>query len=109
MSTETSTLLDIVYPCWKAGVTILPHVAGEEAPSYLDANGSRAAIAWGRYKTNPPDMETLERWFRHGTLDTVRLEILTGSHPVEKYEAPAPIQILDFESVTVFEAFLETM
>jgi hypothetical protein len=109
MPTETSVLLDTALAYWQAGITPIPHVAGEEAPSYIDRDGCPQVIAWGQYKAHPPDQQTLERWFRHGTLDTVRLEIVTGSHPVEKYGLPAPIQVLDFESATVFEAFLETI
>jgi putative DNA primase/helicase len=109
MSTEISSVLSAAHTYWKAGLTPIPHVAGVNFPSYLDADGCIQPIAWGHYKNRPPDRDTLERWFRYGTLDTVRIEILTGSHPVEKFDAPAPLQILDFESAAVFEAFLEAV
>ena len=103
----TPSLLDVARSYWHAGLTPTPHVAGIEEPSYIDACGSVVPIAWGQYKECQPDRETLERWFSNGDLDTIRIELITGSAAHSKYEAPARLQILDFESAEVFEAFLE--
>ena len=107
MTTQPPTLLDIAYTYWNAGLTPVPHVAGVEEPSYCDARGHIVPIAWGRWKEYQPDRETLKRWFSNGDLDTVRIELLTGSAAHNKYEAPVRLQILDFESAEVFEAFIE--
>jgi putative DNA primase/helicase len=107
MSTQTSSLLDIARSYWEAGLTPVPHVAGVEAPSYLDPSGCIVPLAWGQYKELQPDRATVERWFQRGDLTTVRIELLTGSAAVSKYDAPARLQILDFECADVFEAFLE--
>jgi hypothetical protein len=107
MTTQPPTLLDIAYTYWNAGLTPVPHVAGVEEPSYCDARGNIVPIAWGRWKEYQPDRETLQRWFSNGDLNTVRIELLTGSVAHTKYEAPVRLQILDFESAEVFEAFIE--
>jgi hypothetical protein len=105
----TPSLRDVARSYWNAGLTPIPHVAGIEAPSYIDAHGSVVPLGWGRYKEHQPDHETIARWFGHGDLDTVRIELLTGSAPHSKYEAPARLQILDLESTEVFELFIEQL
>jgi hypothetical protein len=100
-------LLATALAYWEAGLTPVPHVAGVEEPSYLDQDGSIVPLPWGPYKQWQPDRATISRWFRHGDLATVRIELLTGSAPVSKYDVPARLQILDFECAEVFEAFLE--
>jgi hypothetical protein len=107
MTTQACTLLDIARAYWNAGLTPIPHVAGHNEPSYIDAYGSITPIAWGQYKERPPECTTVEQWFAIGDLDIIRIELLTGSAPHSKYDAPARLQILDFESADVFEAFLE--
>src|SRR4029450_12112982 len=82
---DNRSLLALAVRLWDAGLTPMPHVAGVEEPSYLDASGVVRPIAWGRYKDAPPDRGIIERWFQHGDLDTLRLEILTGSCPPSKY------------------------
>ena len=109
MSSETRTLLAIARSYWDAGLTPVPHVAGVDEPSYLYPSGCIVPLAWGQYKEVQPDRATVERWFQRGDLTTVRLELLTGSAPVSKYDAPARLQVLDFECAEVFEAFLEDL
>jgi hypothetical protein len=104
---ETLSLLDTALAYWEAGLTPVPHVAGVEEPSYLDPSGCIVPLAWGQHKQVQPDRATVERWFQRGDLTTVRLELLTGSAAFSKYDAPARLQILDFEGADVFEAFLE--
>ena len=104
---QPPTLLEIARAHWDAGLTPLPHVAGVEEPSYLDRHSTIIPIAWGRYKDHLPDLQTIEQWFGTGDLACIRIELLTGSARASTYEAPARLQILDFERADVFEAFLE--
>lgn len=96
---QTTALLATARAYWDAGLTPLPRVPGDPNPHYLTADGEIRAIGWGPYKVKQPPWTTVERWFRLGSLATVGVTLLTGSHAQPRSADTAFLQILDIESV----------
>jgi hypothetical protein len=109
MSTETSALLDTARAYWEAGLTPMPRVPGDPNPHYVTADGEVKAIGWGTYKVKQPSWPMVERWFRVGSLATVGITLLAGSHAQPRSTGAAFLQILDLETHDIFEAFMEEL
>ena len=104
---QTTALLATARAYWDAGLTPLPRVPGDPNPHYLTADGEIRAIGWGPYKVKQPPWTTVERWFRLGSLATVGVTLLTGSHAQPRSADAAFLQILDIETAELWDAFLE--
>ena len=101
------TLLETARAYWEAGLTPMPRLPGEVNPHYLTDDGDVRAIGWGSYKQKQPAWSTVERWFRLGSLATVGVTLLTGSHEMPRSADAACLQILDIETAELFEAFMK--
>ena len=107
MTTQLASLLDTARAYWDAGLTPMPRVPGDANPHYITAAGEIRAIGWGPHKEKQPPWSTVERWFRRGSLATVGVTLLTGSHAMPRSTDAACLQILDVETPEMFESFLE--
>ena len=85
----------------------MPRVPDDPHPHYITAEGEVRAIGWGTHKVKQPPWSTVERWFRLGSLATVGVTLLTGSHAQPRSADAASLQILDIETPELLEAFLE--
>ena len=104
---QAPTLLETARAYWEAGLTPMPRVPGDVNPHYITAAGEIRAIGWGTHKAKQPPWSTVERWFRLGSLATVGVTLLTGSHAMPRSAEAACLQILDIETPELFEAFRE--
>jgi hypothetical protein len=106
-TSQVRPLLDIALAYWEAGLTPMPRVPGNANPHYITDAGEIRAIGWGSHKVKQPAWPTVERWFRLGSLATVGITLLTGSHAQPRQADAAFLQILDIETRELFEAFME--
>jgi hypothetical protein len=104
---QAPTLLDTARAYWEAGLTPMPRVPGDANPHYITAEGEIRAIGWGTHKAKQPPWSTVERWFQRGSLATVGVTLLTGSHAMPRSVEAACLQILDLETPELWDAFLE--
>ena len=106
-TSQAPTLLETARAYWEAGLTPMPRVPDDPHPHYITAEGEVRAIGWGTHKVKQPPWSTVERWFRLGSLATVGVTLLTGSHAQPRSADAASLQILDIETPELLEAFLE--